>query len=111
MHIYLRNLSDLRGACELLQSDFSLDFAIPGDLPFPYQAVDRSGGHAFAEGECEWRASAADRSISGTIYRAGTNGATHVEGELTVRATDSLICVAEGCPRSTTAHFRFNVPL
>lgn len=93
-------------------NEFSLSMTIPDGLPFPYQATQRSGTGAFGTGTCGWITN--EKSVvNGTIYQAGTNGATHLEGDVTLPYSNDNAngqC-GSGCPGTASAQIRFNIPL
>jgi len=98
---------------------FTVHLSIPDGLPFPYQATNRGGGAQFGTGSCGWVTNDAS-VVSGTIYQAGTNGATHLEGDVTVpyganvgpnTVDNRNYQCGTGCALSASAQFRFNVPL
>ena len=114
----LTNLSSNPDCFARAASEFSVYVAIPDGLPFPYQANQRVGDARFGTGTCHWMTTAA-AVVSGTIYQAATNGATNLEGDVTVPYNVNnpgnidnrdAYCGA-GCPGSASARFRFNVPL
>ena len=98
--------------------EFFVRVTIPDGLPFPYQATQRQGDAQFGTGPCGWLTNEAS-VVSGTVYQAGTNGSTHVEGDVTVPynannpgSTDNRnYQCGTGCPASALARFRFNLPL
>jgi hypothetical protein len=98
--------------------EFTVNLAIPDGLPFPYQATHRRGNAAFGTGACGWLTKEAN-VVTGTIYQAATNGATNLEGDVTVPysanpegSTDNRdYQCGTGCPGTASARFRFNVPL
>ena len=96
------------------RDDFGLSFTIPDGLPFPYTATQSPAisSFNFSNGDCFWDdgAPGGNPAISGTVYQAGTNGATHLEGDITLQ-TDGVRCGATGCPMVVPVRVRYNVPL
>lgn len=93
----------------------SVHFVIPDGLPFPYQKTGTQSGvfgsHLLNDGACVWDNGSTDFPMSGTVYRAGTNGATHLEADLSMQTVDAIcLPTADGCP-NVTAQLRFNLPL
>jgi len=104
-------------------NEFVLNVNIPDGLPFPYQANRRPGDANFGTATCAWTALNFEGDlVSGTIYQAGTNGSSHLEGDVTDSYRDgnaAVLCSSTctgakcDCPdtASLSARFRFNVPL
>jgi hypothetical protein len=95
-------------------ASFTLGFTMPDGLPFPYQKSglqgQPGGSHGVNDGVCVFRDSM-PYPIAGTVYQAGTQGATHVEADISFQ-TVGAVCLPSpnGCP-NVTARIRFNLPL
>ena len=66
----------------------------------------------FSDGQCYWDdgAPGGNPLVTGTVFRAGTNGATHLEGDVSLQ-TDGIRCGATSCPMVVQVRTRFNLPL
>jgi hypothetical protein len=55
----------------------------PDGLPFPYQKTGTQmggfGSHTVGDGVCLWDSRTLDFPLAGTVFRAGTQGATQVD--------------------------------
>jgi hypothetical protein len=101
-------------ACPAQRSNFSASASIPDGVPFPYANVSQAGiQFTLLSMPCAWT-SFKSTSVSGTIFEAGTQGATRIEGELTMSgpaATESCEFPIGSCPQQINVSARFNLPL
>jgi len=93
-------------------TDAILSVAIPDAQPLPYTFNQRShyaNYASFKDPSCWYEGK--NGVTSGTIYQAGANGSTHVEGDVTIQHNSFDLRCGNACVDPATARFRFNLPL
>ena len=95
-------------------NNFMTGTTIPDGVAFPYSTV-RYGSYQFGipSYSCVWRA-LDDAPASGTVYQAGTEGSSQVEGDFSfVCGQDTLFCGTRSfsCSQQGTVRLRFNLGL
>jgi hypothetical protein len=95
-------------------TSFSLGFTMPDGVPFPYQktGTQTSGGSlSVNDGVCVWNGGSAGFPITGTVYRAGTQGESNVEADIAVQTMGANCLPSLDACQNVTARIRFNLPL